>query len=198
MTSEPETTGPVAIEPEPAEVGFTEPDADPGEAKRPLTRWESIRHRIVTPPAIYGTLLVAALIGTADDGETDFEILTTVAPTLVVFWLAHVFAEGIAHYGKHGHQRVTMREALRFSIGLSAGLLYGGVVPCGLLVLGAVGIMGEAPAYGFSLLAPVVLLGALGWFALADRGARWPGRLGAALVTSFLGFIVIVLKIAFH
>ncbi|RFA10022.1 hypothetical protein B7R54_13015 [Subtercola boreus] len=194
MTDEPKPTTPEPTTPE-----TTTPETTyPAQPVRPLTRWESIRHRIVTPPAIYGTLLAAALIGTAEDGESDFDILTTVVPTLLVFWLAHIFAEGIAHYGRHGQQRVTMREALRFSVGFSSGLLYGGIVPCGLLVLGAVGIMGEAEAYGFSLLAPVVLLGALGWFALADRGARWPGKLGAALVTGLLGVVVIVLKIAFH
>lgn len=162
------------------------------------SRWQSIRHRLVTPPAIYGTLLVSAIIGTSEDGDTDLEILGTTVPTLLVFWVAHVFAEAIAHYGRNGHQRVTMRQAVRFSIRHSSGLLYAGIIPCGLLVLGAVGAMEEGDAYALSLLVPVFLLGALGWFAIADRGGAWHAKLLAGFLTGLLGLVVILLKIVFH
>lgn len=188
MTSEPQTS-------DAAGDGATGDAATEG---RPPTRWESIRHRIVTPPAIYGTLLVSAIIGTSEDGDTDLQILGTTIPTLLVFWVAHVFAEAIAHYGRNGHQRVTMREAVRFSIGLSSGLLYAGIIPCGLLVLGAIGALDEGDAYALSLLVPVFLLGALGWFAIADRGGAWHAKLLAGFLTGLLGLVVILLKIVFH
>ncbi|RFA19379.1 hypothetical protein [Subtercola boreus] len=198
----PETAAPAL--PAPAAAAAVQPPpppAPPAElaaAMHQPTRWKRIRHRIVTPPAIYGTLLVSAIIGTSEDDDTDFDVLVTTVPTLLVFWVAHVFAEGISHYGKHGRENTTMRGALRHSVGHSSGLLYAGVVPCAFLVAGAVGGMQEALAYALALLFPVFLLGALGWFALADRGARWPAKLFAAWVTSSLGLFVILLKIAFH
>lgn len=157
-----------------------------------------LRHRVVTPPAIYGTLLVSAIIGTAEDGDSDLEVFITTASTLVVFWIAHVFAEAIAHYGRRAGDDVTMGAALRRSLSHSSGLLYAGILPCGVLLLGTLGAMPEWVAYGLSLLLPIVLLAALGWFAVSDRGGRWPAKLLAAWVTSFLGFVVILLKIIFH
>ncbi|RFA13426.1 hypothetical protein B7R22_12160 [Subtercola boreus] len=197
MTTEPETAGADASRAA-ADDDLRAADIAAAEEKRPPTRWESIRHRIVTPQAIYGTLLVSAIIGTAEDGETDFEILRTTVPTLLVFWTAHVFAEAIAHYGKHGRDRITLREALKFSIGFSSGLLYAGIIPCGLLLVGAVGLLEEDVAYAFSLLIPVFLLGALGWFAIGDRGGAWHAKLLAGFLTGLLGLVVILLKIVFH
>ncbi|RFA07284.1 hypothetical protein B7R21_13775 [Subtercola boreus] len=200
MTTEPETAGADASRTadDRAVADRAAGDDLTAEERRPPKRWESIRHRIVTPPAIYGTLLVSAIIGTAEDGETDLEILRTTVPTLLVFWTAHVFAEAIAHYGKHGRDRITMREAVKFSIGFSSGLLYAGIIPCGLLLVGAIGLLEEEVAYSFSLLVPVILLGALGWSAIGDRGGAWPAKLLAGFLTGLLGLVVILLKIVFH
>lgn len=206
MTTEPNAGLPADLPSAPA----TPPDPAPGD-RAPAEDWAEsaeagaaqnsrlrLRQRIVTPPAIYGTLLVSAIIGTAEDGDTDIEVFGTTISTLAVFWIAHVFAEAIAHYGRSGKDSITMGQALRHSLGLSAGLLYAGILPCGVLLLGALGAMPESIAYALSLLLPIALLAALGWLAVADRGGRWPAKLFAAWITSFLGFIVIILKIVFH
>ncbi|QWT23985.1 hypothetical protein KPL76_00590 [Subtercola sp. PAMC28395] len=162
------------------------------------SRYTRMRRRIVTPQAIYGTLLVAAIIGTAADEASDRDVLITTLGTVIVFWIAHVFAEAIAHYGTKTSLGLPLSESLRHSLHGAAGLLYSALLPCVFLLLGALGVLGEATAYRISLLLPVGLLAALGWLALADRGSPVWGRVLGALVTGLLGVFVILLKIAFH
>ncbi|UFS59394.1 hypothetical protein [Subtercola endophyticus] len=163
-----------------------------------LSSYRSTRARLVTPQAIYGTLLVSAIIGTAADDEKDLDILITTLGTVIVFWIAHVFAEGIAHYGTPKSVGLPMLASLKHSLNSAAGLLYSAIVPCFFLLLGALGVMDEGTAYRISLWIPVVLLAALGWLAIADRGGTWWARILASLVTGLLGLFVILLKIVFH
>ncbi|MCU1479734.1 MAG: hypothetical protein JWQ19_520 [Subtercola sp.] len=163
-----------------------------------LSAYRRTRARLVTPQAIYGTLLVSAIIGTAADDAKDIDVLITTAGTVIVFWIAHVFAEGIAHYGTPKSAGLPMLASLKHSLRSAAGLLYSALVPCFFLLLGALGILGESTAYQISLWIPVFLLAALGWLAIADRGGSWWARLVASIVTGLLGVFVIVLKIAFH
>ncbi|MEA9986472.1 MULTISPECIES: hypothetical protein [Subtercola] len=164
----------------------------------PLTRYQRWRHRFVTPQAIYGTLLVSAIIGNASEKATDREVLITTVGTMLVFWIAHVFADGIAHYGRRGVDGLPVSASLKHGVDDSAGLIYAAVVPCLFLLLGAVHIFDDSVAYDISLLLPIGLLGLLGWFAIGDRGGTWPVRLLGGIVTGLLGVLVIILKIVFH
>ncbi|CAN5292122.1 hypothetical protein BH09ACT6_BH09ACT6_13840 [soil metagenome] len=166
--------------------------------EEPDSRYVRIRRQIVTPQAIYGTLLVSAIIGTAVDEVSDRDVLITTLGTVIVFWIAHVFADGIAHYGTRTSIGLPLSESLRHSLRTAAGLLYAAILPCLFLLLGALGVLEESTAYAISLTLPVALLTALGWFALADRGSGAWGRVLGALITGLLGVFVIVLKIAFH
>ncbi|GGF19846.1 hypothetical protein [Subtercola lobariae] len=177
-----------------ADAPFAEATSDTGE----LSRWRRFRLAIVTPQAIYGTLLVSAIIGTAHYDESDLDVLITAVGTVLAFWIAHVFAESIAHYGTPKSIGLPMTDSFKHSLRTAAGLLYAAIVPCLFLLLGALGIMDESAAYQVSLWLPVFLLGALGWFAFADRGSVWWVRLLGSLVTGFLGVIVIILKITVH
>ncbi|MEF2976191.1 hypothetical protein [Subtercola sp. YIM 133946] len=164
----------------------------------PMSRYRRARTRIVTPQAIYGTLLVSAIIGTAADDESDLEVLITTVGTVLVFWIAHVFAESIAHYGTPKAIGLPMIASLKHSLNTAAGLLYAALIPCLFLLFGALGLMQESVAYRISLWLPVLLLAALGWFAFADRGSVWWVRILGSIVTGLLGVFVIILKIAFH
>lgn len=161
------------------------------------TRIERIRSAIATPQAIYGTLLICALIGSATDDDYDREVLVLVLRTTIVFWLAHVFADGIAYYGRH-REEVSARDALQYGIHHGAGLLYAAVIPSLCLLLGAFGLVDEYVAYYIGLIVPVFLLAALGWIALGNRHVRWYLRLGGAAITAALGVIVILVKIIAH
>jgi hypothetical protein len=164
----------------------------------PLSRWRRFRLAVVTPQSIYGTLLVSAIIGAAAPDATDRDVLITTIGTVLVFWVAHVFAEAIAHYGTQKAIGLPILVSLKHSLRSAAGLLYAALVPCVFLLLGALGIMDESLAYTISLWIPVFLLGALGWFAFADRGSVWWVRLLGSIVTGLLGLFVILLKITLH
>jgi hypothetical protein len=163
-----------------------------------MSKWRRFRVSVVTPQSIYGTLLVAAIIGTADEDAKDLQVLITTVGTILVFWIAHVFAESIAHYGTPKAIGLPMIASLKHSLRSAAGILYAALIPCLFLLLGALGVMQESIAYQVSLWLPVFLLGALGWFAFADRGSAWWVRLLGSLGTGFLGLLVIILKVTFH
>ena len=163
-----------------------------------LSRWRRFRLAVVTPQSIYGTLLVSAIIGTAAPDESDLDVLITTVGTVMAFWVAHVFAESVAHYGTPKSIGLPMIDSLKHSLRSAAGLLYAALIPCLFLLFGALGLIEESAAYQVSLWLPVFLLGALGWFALADRGSGGWARLIGSIVTGLLGVFVIVLKIVFH
>ncbi|MCU1513203.1 MAG: hypothetical protein JWO10_293 [Microbacteriaceae bacterium] len=158
------------------------------------SRIQALRERLATPQAIYGTLLVSAIIGSASDEDPDRLVLELALRTTIVFWIAHVFADGLAHYGRGG-DGMSASASLRYGLRHGAGLLYAGIIPCLCLLLGALGLLEEYFAYYLALAIPVVLLGSLGWVTLANRGSSWPVRLAGAAVTALLGIVVILIKI---
>ncbi|WP_440710087.1 hypothetical protein [Herbiconiux sp. YIM B11900] len=160
--------------------------------------YRRLRHELVTPESIYGTLITSALIVIVEDGESDFDLLATVAATTFVFWIAHVFAFTVANHGKRDGRDIPIGEALGDAVRHSSGLLLAAILPISMLALGALGLVSESLAYYLALLIGVVLLFVLGLLAFAERGARWYSCLVAGFVTSLLGVAVILLKAAFH
>ncbi len=159
---------------------------------------QRLRHEVVTPEAIYGTILVTALIVLAEDGESDFSLLVVVVATSFVFWIAHVFAATVARHGKRGDTEIPLGQALADAVRHSSGLLTSAVIPVLFLALGAAGVLSEAVAYDLALVVGVVVLFLLGLLAFAERGSRWYWCLLGGLATALLGVIVIFLKVVFH
>lgn len=134
-----------------------------------------------------------ATLTTAYASQKDpWKLATVVASTVVVLWLAHVYAHTL---GEHvsGHQR-------RFT-GLGAvarrelGIVLAGVPPCTALVLGAIGVLDESRAVWAAL--------GIGLGTLAAEGIRYARlerlNLGGTLVATglnlALGLIVVALKV---
>ena len=160
--------------------------------------YQRLRHELVTPESIYGTIIVSALIVLVEDGESDFSLLVAVAATSFVFWVAHVFASTVAHHGKRDGVEIPLGEALGRAVRHSSGLLLAAIIPIGTLALGALGVLPEDDAYVLALFVGVAVLFALGWLAFAERGSRWFVCLLGAVGTALLGVIVILLKAFFH
>ena len=157
-----------------------------------------LRHELVTPESIYGTIIVSALIVLIEDGENDFDLMVKVAVTSFVFWIAHVFATTVAHHGKRNGREIPLGEALAHAVRHSSGLLLAAIIPVGTLALGAAGVIPESLGYGLALAVGIVILFALGVLAFAERGARWYACLAAGAATALLGIAVILLKAVFH
>jgi hypothetical protein len=170
----------------------------PVPAPAPQNLYRRLRHQLVTPELIYGTIIVSAIIVLADDDQSDFSLLSVVAVTTFVFWIAHVFAATVAHHGKRGGKEVPLGEALGNAVRHSSGVLLAAVIPVFVLALGAAGILSEDGAYLVALLLGVVVLFVLGVLAFAERGSRWYFCLLGGLSTGGLGVVVILLKAIFH
>ena len=187
-----------------------------------MTGWARLRDRIVSADAIYGTILFAALIGVASDdgsanGEGDgipgdaslhgialhfgdraidraavLDALLLAGVTLIVFWLAHVYARTIAAHGSAKSTRRALGEALEES----SGMLVAAIPPTIVLLLGAVGVLPDAADW--SLVVAIVVLGLLGWQSFAERGSGVAGRVVGAIVSALLGLALVILKATVH
>jgi hypothetical protein len=187
-----------------------------------MTGWARLRDRVVSADAIYGTLLFAALIAAASgqgstDGEgdgipgdaslhgialhfgdsaidrtADLDTLLLAGVTLIVFWLAHVYAHTIAG---HGAAR-SVRMALGHALETSSAMLIAAIPSTLVLLLGVVGLLPDAADW--SLVLAVIVLGVLGWQSFAERGTGVGGRIVGAVVSALLGLALMILKVIVH
>jgi hypothetical protein len=144
---------------------------------------------------IYGTILVLAVIVA---GAKAFEheaghIAGLVAVTVVVFWLAHVYADALAHavaYDQHLSLADLRRIAHR-----EASMVEAAVPPLVALMLGALGIISTKlavwVAFGLGL---VVLLAQGITFARVERMGRL-GTLAVVAANLGLGVALVGLKL---
>jgi len=187
-----------------------------------MTGWARLRDRVVSADAIYGTILFAALIAAASgqgstDGEgdgipgdaslhgislhfgdqaidrgADLETLLVAGATLIVFWLAHVYAHTIAGHGA----MKSVRAALAHALETSSGMLIAAIPSTIVLLLGVVGLLPDAADW--SLVLAVVVLGVLGWQSFVERGSGVGGRIVGAVVSALLGLALMILKVVVH
>ena len=145
---------------------------------------------------VYGIVLVTALIGVGWDDETDLEVLIFVVGTVIVFWLAHIYAAVVA--SRAARPPVVLRVALVHGIRHTYGMLVAMLVPALLLWLAVVDLVEEYTAYYLALGSGIVLLALIGYANAARNGSTWPWRIAGILSTTALGLLVIVLSILVH
>lgn len=169
---------------EPDSIGDTGPKVEAG---------------FVSEEAVYALILVAGIIVTAGmQGESSWAIFWIVVGTVVVFWLAHIYAGTLAHLNGGGHHRLELGPAFRAAVRRSSGLLIGAAVPAAILLLGATRAIDDENALWVALWAEVAALAVLGYFAFLKRGAAVPIRILGALTTALFGLAMIGLKAIIH
>ncbi len=151
-----------------------------------------------TEYAIYGVVLVSAVIAVGSEDETDLDVLLFTLGSVGVFWLAHVYSGTLAREETEGPRLRAIMVAALASARHTAGMLAAMVLPTVALLLGVVGVLDEYVAYYLALWVGVAVLAVLGWFASARRGSPWYWRLVSAIVTATLGAIVIWLGALIH
>jgi hypothetical protein len=174
---------------------MTEETAGPGsEATARPSRW-----RVFAPDsarAIYGTIAAMAVIAGAAADPGHGKALGLTLATLLVFWLAHVYAQSLAH-----HLRGTTRPdwaAVRAAMAEERPLLEGPVPMLALLALGELGVLQEHQAVRLALWLGVVEL--VTWGILYARGQRWGWlpALTAGAVNGLFGLLIVVLEVLVH
>ena len=157
------------------------------------------RTRFVTEESVYGTILVNGMIIVSGTyGATSWETFLTVLGTVLVFWVAHVYAGTVAGHGVIEGDETTLRTALRRSFRRSLGFLTSALIPSLILLFGALRIIPDVIAIWAALWLGVVILGALGYSAFALRGSSIPIRILGCLGTAALGLAMIFLKALIH
>jgi hypothetical protein len=159
------------------------------------------RH-LSTASAIYGLLVYASLIAATslhvDDDDTIGTVLVFSAVTLVVFWVAHLFASTLAFHGDETVTAATLATSFRSGVTESIGVLESAVIPTIPLVLGVLGVLSPRGAVFLSLVSATVVLGLLGFLAFSLRQRRWWVRILGAIGTALFGVVVIVLEGSLH
>lgn len=158
-----------------------------------------IRASFATEESIYGVILVAGLIVAAGaHGGSSVVVFTTVLVTVVVFWLAHLYAGTVAGHGI-GHEGVmSLGEAFRRALRRSLGMLLASVLPMVILLLGVLNAIPDTLTNWLALWTCVAVLAVLGFIAYARRGAPWWMRVLGALSTAAFGVLLIVAKAFIH
>jgi len=158
-----------------------------------------IRTSFATEQAVYGVILVSGMIvvaGTHD--STSWEVFWTVIITVVVFWMAHVYAGTVAHHGLDHGRVLGIRESFDEALAHSWGLLASALIPSFILLLGATEAVPDYVAIWLALWAGVLVLAVLGYIAFARRGAAWPMRVLGGLTTAAFGLVLMLLKALIH
>jgi hypothetical protein len=143
---------------------------------------------------VYGTIVVMATLTAAYATEKQpWKLAGIVLSTVVVFWLAHLYAHGLSESITLS-RRLTFDE-MRHIARREAGLLFSAAAPIAALVVGAAGVIDETAAVWLAL--------AIGLVTLAVEGVRYArleafGRtatLVAVAVNVSLGLLVVALKV---
>jgi hypothetical protein len=151
-----------------------------------------------TAGAIYGTILVTALIaGLSEDAELSAaSIVGSVLAVTIVFWLAHAYADSVAHYVESGERRSI--GAVRDSLLFEWPLVQSAFGPCAALSLAWLDLVTRDTAVSIAIAVGVVSLFSWG-VAIGRRGSLHPAAsVGVGIVNAAFGLAMVGLKILVH
>ena len=164
------------------------------EATRRPSRW-----RVFAPDtagAIYGTIAAMAVIAGAARDPAHGKALGLTVATLVVFWLAHVYAQTLSHHLRG--ERAPGWSAVAAAMDEERPLLEGPLPLLVLLALGELGVLEEHTAVRLALwlgVAELVL-----WGVLYSRRQHWSWlvALTAGAINGLFGLLIVVLEVIVH
>ena len=167
--------------------------------KTPASRLRLVHTHFATDEGVYGVILVAGMIvASGSTKSTALAVFAAVVGTVIVFWAAHVYAGTVAHHGFEDGRIVGIRASFRAALRRSWGLLVSALIPCAILLLGALHLIPDLTAVWIALWTCVAVLAVLGYIAFARRRARWYVRVLGAMATAGFGVVMILLKAWIH
>lgn len=143
---------------------------------------------------VYGTIIVMATLTAAYGSEQHpWRLAVIVWSTAVVFWIAHLYAHGLAESISR-RQRVSGSELAQIAR-RELGILLAAALPSSALLLGALGVVRESRSVWLALI--------LGLVTLVVEGIRYARleTLGLAATSAIvaanvgLGLLVVLLKV---
>ncbi|MER7251206.1 hypothetical protein [Kribbella sp. NPDC000426] len=160
---------------------------------------EAVRNDVrpsATAGAIYGTIASMAVVAGGAHNTSIGRLLAVTVLTLAIFWLAHVYAEALAH-----HLTAAKRldwPAVRRAMAEEWPLVTGPLPALAFLALGALDVLPDDRAIRLTLWCGVAQL--LGWGITFARRQRWGWSM--ALLTGALnatfGIVIVILEVLIH
>ncbi len=148
--------------------------------------------------AVYGQILVTSVVGAlSEDSEIEAEyILVSVVTTMLIFWLAHIYAEAMSR-GLEAGRHLNWAEIRR--LGAAEWPLVQAAFPTAIvLALGAVGAFSTETAVDLAIAVGVVALFAWGLAIGRASGSSWAVALFGAAISAGFGLVVVGLKALVH
>jgi hypothetical protein len=141
---------------------------------------------------IYGTILVTSVVAAADSSDAIWQSLGIVEVTVLVFWLAHVYAHALA-WSLDSNEPFS-RRGLRPIARNEWPLLQAAIVPTIALVAGGVGLIHTQTAYWLAIGYGVAAL--IWWGLLIARKEHLSRTATCAVVlaNAFFGLAIVLLK----
>lgn len=146
---------------------------------------------------VYGTIVVMGTLAAGSPTKTDaWSLAAVVGGTVLVLWIAHVYAHGLAEAINAG-SRLTADELAdvarrELPIPLAA------VAPVGSLVLGATDVLRESTAIWLAFGLGLATLFVQGLrYAGVEHLSRW-ATLAAVVINVSLGLVIVGLEVALH
>jgi hypothetical protein len=160
------------------------------------------RHRVAGSPrtiagTVYGTIVVMATLAAGGGGDPALDawhLAVLVGATVVVLWLAHVYAHGLAE-SIQLERRLDLPE-LSAVARRELAIVLAAVPPVVALVLGAAGVLRESRAIWLALVLCLMALLVQGVrYARLEHLSRF-GTFVAVTVNLVLGLVIVALKAA--
>ncbi|MEO9173970.1 MAG: hypothetical protein ABI317_00550 [Gaiellales bacterium] len=147
--------------------------------------------------AVYGSILVSALVGAMFEGSADSRSMTlSLLGSVLIFWVAHTWSDVI---GERVAEGSLFQSAEIRSIAVHEWpLVEAGLLPGVLLATAWIGWYSRHTGVALALAAAVVQLVAWGMFAGHRTETRWHRALLVGLFDGALGIGIVALEIAVH
>ena len=144
--------------------------------------------------AVYGTIIAMAVMGAwlADPTSGAWETLASVAATLVVFWIAHVYAHMVGQ-GLGGPQGVA--HELKHALQHDWPIVQAGLLPALVLAVGGLEWVDERLAMKAAIATSGAVLLAISLAMSRAAGRSWGASLLLAVLLVGLGVLVAVLEV---
>ncbi|MFL5819820.1 MAG: hypothetical protein ACJ76S_03965 [Solirubrobacteraceae bacterium] len=151
-----------------------------------------------TVRVVYGQILTTSVVAalSEDRNAGPAEILFSVALSMLVFWLAHVYAQAVAL--RLGRQAPLTWREVRTIMRQEWPIMQAAVPALVVLGLGWVGVLSDRAAINLAIAVGVVALSGWGFVIGRRSGLSRLGTVGAVVLNGAFGLAIVALKVIVH